>query len=190
MKLGYARVSTPEQSNAGQVTTLYEAGCEKVFADTASGAKEKRVQLDKLLEQLREGDVLTVVRLDRLGRSLRHLLELLKTLDERGAHFHSLTEGLDTSTAGGRMIYSVIGALAEFEHSLISERTKEGLAAAKRKGRKGGRPFIDSETLEKIAAMKDSSWTVKDICQMLGIGKTTFYKYVKILEGKSKGEAA
>jgi DNA invertase Pin-like site-specific DNA recombinase len=143
--LGYARVSTLEQDEALQVDALRSAGCARVFVDKASGKLEHRPALDRLLEQLRPGDTLVVWRLDRLGRSLRHLIETVQLLDSRSAVFRSLTEAIDTSTPGGKLIFHVFGALAEFERDLIRERTMAGLAAARARGRRGGRPSVWTE---------------------------------------------
>lgn len=140
MLIGYARVSTHEQDCALQTDALEAAGCERVFLETASGAKRARPQLQAALAAMAEGDTLVVWRLDRLARSLRHLLETIDSLESQGMKFRSLTEAIDTATSGGKLIFSVMGAIAEFERALISERTKAGLEAARLRGRKGGRP--------------------------------------------------
>jgi len=140
MLIGYARVSTHEQDHALQEDALRAAGCERLFIETASGAKRDRPELKAALAAMQEGDTLIVWRLDRLARSLRHLLETVEGLEAKGMKFRSLTEAMDTSTSGGKLILSVLGAIAEFERALISERTKAGLAAARLRGRKGGRP--------------------------------------------------
>lgn len=140
MLIGYARVSTHEQDCALQEDALRAAGCDRLFLETASGAKRDRPELRAALAAMQEGDTLVVWRLDRLARSLRHLLETVEGLEARGMKFRSLTEAMDTSTSGGKLILSVLGAMAEFERALISERTKAGLEAARLRGRKGGRP--------------------------------------------------
>src|SRR5947208_8361855 len=140
MQIGYARISTGEQTLHLQEDALQKAGCDRLFTDTASGAKAERPGLAKALEQLRAGDALVVWRLDRLGRSLRHLIDTLTDLDKRGIGFKSLTENIDTTTPGGRLIFHIFGSLAEFERDLIRERTNAGLAAARSRGRTGGRP--------------------------------------------------
>ena len=140
MLIGYARVSTHEQNLDLQKDTLKQAGCEKIFVDKVSVAKAARPGVDQAREILREGDVLAVWRLDRLGRSLKHLIELVGEFEERKIGFKSLQESIDTSTSGGKLIFRVLAALAEFEHDLIQERTRAGLAAARARGRKGGRP--------------------------------------------------
>src|SRR5437588_4732371 len=142
MQIGYARISTGEQTLDLQRDALERAGCEKLFTDTASGAKTERPGLSKALEQLRSGDTLVVWRLDRLGRSLRHLIDTLLELDSHGVGFKSLTESIDTTTPGGKLIFHIFGALAEFERDLIRERTNAGMAAARARGRLGGRPPV------------------------------------------------
>ncbi|WP_440583783.1 recombinase family protein [Xenorhabdus bovienii] len=136
--IGYARVSTTEQNTALQKDALHKAGCERIFEDIVSGTKAERPGLTAALAYLREGDVLTVWRLDRLGRSLPHLIEVISTLEACGVGFRSLTESIDTTTSGGRLIFHVFGALGQFERDLIRERTKAGLTAAATRGRKGG----------------------------------------------------
>ena len=139
MKIGYARVSTIEQNVDLQVDALKKAGCKKIYIDKASGAKADRPELTRALEQLREKDCLVVWRLDRLGRSLKHLIQVVEDLESKGIGFLSIQEGLNTSTNGGKLIFHIFGALAEFERRLIQERTKAGLEAARARGRKGGR---------------------------------------------------
>lgn len=138
--VGYARVSTADQDPMMQVHALNEAGCLRVFMDQASGASPERDGLAEALAYVRPGDVLVVWKLDRLGRSLRHLLDVVAELGERGVGFRSLTEQLDTTTPAGRMLFAVVGALAEFERDLIRERTLAGIRTAAANGRKGGRP--------------------------------------------------
>src|SRR5260221_14611943 len=140
MKIGYVRVSKQEQHEALQIDALKEAGCEKWFLDKITGSKAERKGLDEALAYLRPGDTFIVWKLDRAGRSLTHLIELLKGLKERGIEFVSLTEQIDTTTPGGKLIFHMMGALAEFERDLIRERTNAGLAAARARGHRGGRP--------------------------------------------------
>ncbi len=151
--LGYARVSTGEHEFAPQHDALTAAGCLRTFSDTASGALDERVEFARLLDHLREGDTLVVWRLDRLGRSLRHLIETVTALADRGVGFRSLQESIDTTTPGGRLIFHVFAALAEFERDLISARTQAGLAAARARGRKGGWPSV--MTPAKLAVAKE-----------------------------------
>ena len=150
--MDYVRVSTSDQDASLQIQALTEAGCYRIFTDTMSGAAQHRPELDKLMDQIRPGDTLVVWRLDRLGRSLRHLIDSLNELQDAGIGFRSLAEGMDTDSPGGRLIFHVFGALAEFERELIQERTKAGLAAARSRGRQGGRPALLTE--EKLTAAR------------------------------------
>jgi DNA invertase Pin-like site-specific DNA recombinase len=181
MLAGYARVSTPEQSMDLQIDALKAAGCEKIYQDVASGAKAKRNGLDEALKYLREGDVLVVWRLDRLGRSLKHLIEVVTLLNEKSIGFRSLQESIDTTTPGGKLIFHVFGALAEFEREIIRERTRAGLTAARARGRKGGRPVKMTEKKIKMARAlyADKSNEIKEICKTLGISRSTLYRYLK-----------
>ncbi|AWB50916.1 DNA invertase (plasmid) [Gemmobacter aquarius] len=140
MIIGYARVSTEDQSLDGQLDALRAAGAEKVFADKITGTARSRPELDRLLDQLRKGDVITVTKYDRLARSLRDLLDIVDTIQAHGAGFRSLAEDIDTTTPSGRLVFHVFASIAQFERERISERTKEGLAAARKRGRVGGRP--------------------------------------------------
>jgi DNA invertase Pin-like site-specific DNA recombinase len=140
MLIGYARVSTADQTLALQQDALQEAGCDKVFTDTASGSKQERAGLEDALSHVRKGDTLVVWRLDRLGRSLRHLIDTITDLSQRGIGFRSITENIDTTSSGGKLVFHIFGALAEFERDIIRERTNAGLQAARARGRLGGRP--------------------------------------------------
>ena len=184
MLVGYARVSTHEQTLALQQDALQQAGCERVFTDTISGTKwtaPERVGLTEALTFMRPGDTLVVWKLDRLGRSLQHLIETMTLLQERGIGFRSLTEQIDTTSSGGKLIFHVFGALAEFEHDLIRERTQAGLQAARARGRQGGRPRrLDAKKLKLLHALHaDKSNSVADILRTLQISKSTFYRYLK-----------
>jgi DNA invertase Pin-like site-specific DNA recombinase len=178
MLIGYARVSTHDQTLSLQLDALKAAGCEKVFTDTASGSTTDRPGLTDALVFARGGDTLVVWRLDRLGRSLRHLIDTLTGLSDRRVEFRSLREHLDTSTSGGKLVFHLMGALAEFERDLIRERTQAGLAAARARGRQGGRPArLTSKQiaqLRTLAADKDNS--VTDICSTLKISRSTYYR--------------
>ena len=181
MQFGYARVSTGEQTLDLQLDALKAAGCGRVFRDTASGAKTDRPGLTEALDHLRDGDTLVVWRLDRLGRSLRHLIDTLTDLDRRGIGFRSLTEAIDTTTPGGKLIFHIFGALAEFERDLIKERTHAGLAAARARGRKGGRPkaFLTSAQLAMARTLfADTQRSIPDICKTLGVSRSTLYRYM------------
>ncbi|MDA3813754.1 MAG: recombinase family protein [Candidatus Cloacimonetes bacterium] len=181
MLIGYARVSTVEQNLDMQVDALNKAGCEKIFSDVASGAKTERKQLQDALRHIRKGDVLVVWKLDRLGRSLKHLIQIVSDLDDKGIGFKSLQENIDTTTNGGKLIFHIFGALAEFEREIIRERTKAGLAAARSRGKLGGRPRkMDESKIEMAQALYDKkSIPIKEICERLGISKGTFYRYIK-----------
>jgi DNA invertase Pin-like site-specific DNA recombinase len=186
MKVGYARVSTHDQNLSLQKDALQKAGCEKVCHDTASGAKTERPGLQEALDYLREGDSLVVWRLDRLGRSLQHLIETVKQLEERGVGFHSLTESIDTTTSGGRLVFHIFGALAEFERNLIRERTQAGLAAARARGRKGGRPrILDAKKIQLLHKLyKEREHSINEVCEILGISRSTLYEYLRQQTGK------
>ena len=181
MLVGYARVSTDEQNVSPQVDALKKAGCQRMFQDKGSGAKSERPGLKEALEYLRKGDTLLVWRLDRLGRSLRHLIDTVKALEERGIGFRSLQESIDTTTSGGRLVFHIFGALAEFERSLIRERTRAGLAAARARGRRGGRPrALRGKKVELAYKLYDEKQhTVKEICQILDISKPTLYAQLR-----------
>jgi len=185
MKIGYVRVSKQEQHEALQIDALKEAGCDKWFMDKMTGSKAERKGLDEALAYVRPGDTFIVWKLDRAGRSLTHLIELLKGLQERGIEFISLTEQIDTTTPGGKLIFHLMGALAEFERDLIRERTNAGLAAARARGRIGGRPR-KLKTNGKVALAQrmftDQSHFLPEICAALGISRATLYRYVKEAE--------
>jgi DNA invertase Pin-like site-specific DNA recombinase len=184
MLIGYARISTHDQTLALQLDALKKAGCEKIFTDTVSGTKAERKGLTEAFSHLRNGDTLVVWRLDRLGRSLRHLIDTVTELHGRGVGFKSLQENIDTTTSGGKLVFHIFGALAEFEREIIKERTRAGLASARSRGKVGGRPKAltpkEVQMLNNMAA--DKSLTVSDICKTLGIGRTTFYRYLKVGE--------
>jgi DNA invertase Pin-like site-specific DNA recombinase len=181
MNIGYARISTSDQTLNLQKDALEKASCKKIFTDTASGSKAERKGLEEALEYLREGDTLVVWRLDRLGRSLKHLIETISQLDTRKIGFKSLTENIDTTTSGGKLIFHIFGALAEFERNLIRERTNAGLQAARARGRKGGRPksLTGKKTAMAQALYNDKNNTVDEICKTLNISRTTLYRYIK-----------
>lgn len=184
--VGYARVSTQDQDLALQIDALLKYGVAKdlIFTDKASGAKHQRPGLDACLAQLRDGDVLLVWRLDRLGRSVRHLVTLIDHLRERNIGFRSVCDGaIDTTTPSGELIFLVFSALAQFERRLIQERTNAGLAAARARGRHGGRPSMKADDRRIVLAnklFKDKSIDVDDICASLNISKSTLYRYVRI----------
>jgi len=181
MLIGYARVSTLEQDIALQVDALKKADCDNIFDDTASGASTQRPGLTEALSYVRKGDTLVVWRLDRLGRSLRHLIDVIADLEKRGIGFRSLQESIDTTTSGGRLIFQIFGALAEFERNLIRERTQAGLKAARVRGRLGGRPkALDATKIALAYRLYDEKkHTIKEICGMLGISKPSLYAYLE-----------
>jgi DNA invertase Pin-like site-specific DNA recombinase len=181
--IGYARVSTIEQHLHLQQDALIAAGCLKIYTDTISGAKSERKGLSEALEFIRAGDTLIVWRLDRLGRSLKDLIERITELHSRNIGFKSLTESIDTTTSGGKLIFHIFGALAEFERDIITERTNAGLTAARARGRQGGRPrssLSEERKLQMARQMYEKKTIpVKDICKALGIPRSTFYKYMQ-----------
>ena len=180
MLIGYARVSTEEQNLDLQRDALQKAGCEKIFTDHISGTKARRPGLEETLSHLREGDTLVVWRLDRLGRSLRHLIDTVTDLQEKGVGFKSLTEAIDTTTSGGKLVFHIFGALAEFEREIIRERTRAGLQSARARGRNGGRrKKLTAKQVEMARSLYASkTHSVEEICKTLGIGRTTFYRYL------------
>ena len=181
MKIGYARVSTADQHLAMQEDALRKDGCKEVFTDVVSGVKATRPGLDKALAYLRDGDTLVVWKLDRLGRSIKHLIETIKSLSERKIGFKSLQENIDTSTSGGKLIFHIFSALAEFERELIRERTDAGLKAARARGRLGGRPpVLDNRQVNRMVEMYDEQKnTVAEICKIYSISRPSFYNYLK-----------
>jgi DNA invertase Pin-like site-specific DNA recombinase len=184
MQIGYARVSTKEQILDLQVDTLRKVGCEKVYREVVSGAKAERPVLDALLRNLRAGDVLVIWKLDRLGRSLRHLVELAGILLEKGVGLKSLNDPIDTTTSQGRLVFNLFASLAEFERDLIRERTQAGLAAARARGRKGGRPKGLPPQAERTAYAAETLYreqrlSVREIAEELGIAKSTLYEYLR-----------
>jgi len=181
VKIGYARVSTVDQHLRMQEDALKSAGCEEIFTDVISGAKSHRPGLDKALEYVREGDTLVVWKLDRLGRSIQHLIQLMTSLSERKIAFKSLQESIDTSTSGGKLIFHMFSALAEFERDLIQERTQAGLKAARARGKMGGRPpLLDNRQITRMVEMYDEQKnTVAEICKIYDISRPSFYNYLK-----------
>jgi len=178
MLIGYARVSTREQDPAYQRAQLEQAGCERIYIETASGAQRDRPQLAEALQYAREGDVLVLPRLDRLARSLRQLLDTVEDLDARGVGLRSLAESIDTTSAGGRLVFQVFGALAEFERELIRERTTAGLDYARSQGRIGGRPRVmDDKTIEQARTLlAHSSLPVTEIARRVGVSRAALYR--------------
>ena len=184
MKIGYVRVSTKEQSFDLQVDALQQAGCDKLYREVVSGARTERPGLDQVVDRLRAGDVLVIWKLDRLGRSLKHLVELVNTLRERGIGLQSLNDPIDTTTPQGRLSFNLFASLAEFERDLIRERTQAGLSAARARGRNGGRPKGLSAQAEATACAAETLYrerqlSVRQIAARLGIAKSTLYAYLR-----------
>ena len=184
MKIGYARVSTREQNLDMQVIALENAGCEKIYEEIVSGAKSERPIFDAVIKQLREGDTLTVWKLDRLGRSLKHLVELVHTLMQRNIGLCSLNDPIDTTTSQGRFVFNIFASLAEFERDIIRERTRSGLNAARTRGRLGGRPRGIPKAAEATAIAAETLYregqlSVMQISKKLSISKNTLYKYLR-----------
>lgn len=175
MRIGYARVSTEDQNTSLQIDALKNAGCEQLFEEKVSGKSKDRPELEVCLKVLREGDTLVVWRLDRLGRSLEHLVQIIRDLESRNIGFLSLTESIDTTNAGGKLIFHIFAALAEFERNLISERTKAGLKAARARGRKGGRKAkLTNSDMRKAAAMlRDPLVTKTEVAKHFGVSRVT-----------------
>ena len=184
MKIGYARVSTKDQNLDLQKDALKKAGCKKIYSEQVSGAKIERKQLDELIKQVRKGDMIIVWKLDRLGRSLRDLVNLISKFQEIEVGFKSLQDNIDTTTPTGKLTFHLFAALAEFERDIISERTKAGLASARARGRKGGRPKGLSKQAQNKARLAESLYkekelSIKEICDYLSISKPTFYRYLR-----------
>ena len=181
MKIGYVRISTQEQSDDLQIDALKNAGCEKMFSDQISGSKADRPGLKEALEYIRPGDSLVVWRLDRLGRNLRHLIDAVEDLEKRKVGFVSLQEGFDTTTNGGKLVFQIFGALAEFERNLIRERTKAGLEAARARGKLGGRKAKLTPTQTDALKMmyESKKYSISEICSSFEISKPTLYRYLE-----------
>ena len=181
MLVGYARVSTQDQTLDLQKDALEKIGYTKIFTDTASGAKAEREGLEDALEYVREGDILVVWRLDRLGRSLKHLIKTITELNNRKIGFKSIQENIDTTTSGGKLVFHIVGALAEFERDIIRERTQAGLTAARARGRKGGRPkALTPRTVQQAKTLyNDRTYSIDEICRTLHVSRATLYRYLK-----------
>lgn len=188
MLVGYSRVSTADQNPRLQMDALEAAGCEKIFTEKASGAKRDRPELAAALDYARKGDTLVVWKLDRLARSLKQLIETVESLEERGVGFRSLTETIDTTSAGGRLVFTIFAGLAEFERSIIKERTRAGLDAARARGRIGGRPrsISDEDIAVAKALLKDPEITVKKVAERIGCSEATLYRYLPAARANSE----
>ncbi|PRY22722.1 DNA invertase Pin-like site-specific DNA recombinase [Spirosoma oryzae] len=184
MKFGYARVSTHEQILDLQIDALKAAGCERIYQEKASGSKAERPELMRMLDQLRAGDTVIIWKLDRLGRSLAHLIKLVSDLEDQGVGLLSLNDPIDTTTPQGRLVFRIFASLAEFERDVIRERTMAGVASARRRGRLLGRPKGLTKNAEQKARLaeslyKDENFSVEQIARELHISKTTLYKYLR-----------
>lgn len=179
MKIGYARVSTPDQKLSLQEDALREAGCSEIFTDIVSGLKQARPGFDRMMSYIRPGDTMVVWKLDRLGRSMKHLIETIKTLHSRDIGFTSLQETIDTNTSTGKLIFHVFSAIAEFETDLIRERTHAGLRSARARGRQGGRRFKleDKQVKRMIELYDEKNMSLKEICTLFNISQPGFYVY-------------
>lgn len=189
MLVGYARVSTQDQDPALQLDALRQAGCEKIFTEKASGAQRERPQLAAALDYMRDGDTLVIWRLDRLARSLKQLIETVEALSTRGVGLRSLTEAIDTTTPGGKLIFHIFGALAEFERGVIRERTRAGLEAARARGRVGGRPpaLKPDDLAAAKALLRDPAITVEAVAKRLGVAPSTLYRHIPGGRGAAVG---
>lgn len=184
MKIGYARVSTKDQVLDLQIDALEKDGCELIFKETASGAKTDRPELQKLMNHLRKGDIVVVYKLDRLGRSLKHLLDVVAELNQKEVGIRSINDAIDTTTPQGRLFFNISASFAEFERDLIRERTKSGLEAARARGRKGGRRQGMTKEAEQKAILaetyyKEGKMGVNQIAKEIGVSKMTLYKYLR-----------
>jgi len=180
MFIGYARVSTQDQNPQMQLDALKKAGCEKIFVEKSSGAKRERPELKAALEYMRTGDILVVWKLDRLARSIKQLIETVEDLENKDMGFRSLTETMDTTTSGGRLIFHIFAGLAEFERSIIRERTRAGLESAKARGRLGGRPpaMQKKDIVAAKAMLSDQKITVEQVAEHLGVAPSTLYRHI------------
>ena len=188
--IGYVRVSTYEQNNELQMDAMRKLGCKKIYADRVSGAKADRIELNKLKENIREGETVVVWKLDRMSRSLRDLIELVRFFDSKGVGLRSITENIDTTTPGGKLIFHIFGSMAEFERDLIRERTLAGLATARARGRNGGRPKITTVKQDEMIwkMYQDKTIPILTIMETFRISKSKLYKIVEIEKKKLKGE--
>lgn len=190
MLVGYARVSTQDQKPELQVDALKAAGCEEIFVEKASGAQRERPEMQAAIRHMRSGDTLVVWKLDRLARSVKQLIETVEALEAKGVGFRSLTEAIDTTTPGGKLVFHVFGALAEFERSIIRERTRAGLDAARARGRKGGRPpKLKEDDLRAARAMlADGEITVEAVAKRLDVSPATLYRHLPAARSRTSAE--
>lgn len=177
---GYARVSTEQQCLDRQLDMLEKYGVDMIFNEKMTGTKRSRPELEKLLERLTEGDTVVIESLSRLGRSTKDLIWLMETFNSKGVNLVSLKESIDTTTSTGKLLFTLMSALAQFERDVIADRTREGLASARARGHKGGRPPANSEAVKKAMRLyRTGEYTVKEICELTGVRKTTLYKNLR-----------
>ncbi len=190
MIFGYARVSTHDQNLDLQIDALKQYGVDQIFQEKMTGTRRERPQLDEMLKYLRKGDTVVVWKLDRIGRSTKHLVDLINEFGEKGINFVSLKDGIDTSTATGKLVFTIFAGLAEFERDMISERTKAGLESARARGRNGGRPRKDEDKVKLALKMYDSKqYSITEITKATGVSKTTLYRYIKKRNNANGGSA-
>jgi DNA invertase Pin-like site-specific DNA recombinase len=190
MKIGYARVSTIDQSLDLQLDALKKAGCERIYTEKISGAKDDRPELAKALDMLRPGDTFIVYKLDRLARSTKKLIEVAEQLKEIGVEFISIKDNIDTNTPTGKLMFGMLAVLAEFERDIIRERTMAGLEAARARGRKGGRPATNKKKIQQALTLYDSkSYSIAEIEDMAGISRATLYRALKKRNAEIKPDA-
>ena len=187
--VGYARVSSRDQKLDSQIDLLKQAGCTRIFKDKTSGISESRPEWDKLLEYVRTSDVIVVVELSRMTRSLMHLLQLAKMFDDKGINIKSLRESIDTTTAAGRAFFLMMGVINQLERELKAERAAAGRASARARGKTGGRPRTGADKLEKARMLYDSGCKADEVCKTFGIGRRTFYRYLAEVNAKKKEES-
>lgn len=188
MKIGYARVSTQGQNLELQIDALKKEGCEKIYEEKVSGSKADRPEFARMMEQLRKGDFIVIWKLDRLGRNLRHLIELVESLKTMGVELISINDNINTITPTGKLTFAIFAALAEFERDIIRERTYAGLDAARARGRMGGRKkAMDDKQVQMLRSLsQDKSLSIGSICKQLGISKATYYNYLKALNSRMR----
>jgi DNA invertase Pin-like site-specific DNA recombinase len=180
MIIGYARVSTEDQKLDMQIDALKKYGCDKIFTEKGTGTRKERPQLQEMMKILRQGDTVVVWKLDRISRSTKHLIELVEHFEKQGVHFVSIQDNIDTTTATGRFFFRVMASIAELERDIIAERTRQGLASARARGRKGGRPRVKKEQIELALKMyKSKEYTLKEIVKATGVAQSTIYNYLK-----------
>lgn len=180
MKIGYARVSTEEQNLDRQIDILKQAGCDRIYEEKVSGIKKERPELNKILDQIRMGDVIIISDLTRLSRSVKDLFSLVEQIEEKGANIKSIKESwVDTTTAQGKLMFTIFAGISQFERDLISQRTIEGLNAARARGKKGGRPKINDKDIKLAVKMYNSkNYSISEITKATGVSKTTLYRYI------------